>query len=217
MAKQKNTDPRARLIRAGLEIFAEHGFKGTTTRMLAQHAGCNLSAIPYYFGGKEGLYHAVFQEILGLMKESLDSVLEKTGSFPEDDTMNPEQALSLLKKLLGVMCEIVCGKPEAVRFVKLVVNEQMMPSSAFDLIYENHMKRLLDTISRLIMIITGSQDKRRASLKAFTLIGQILVFRTARESIVRYLDLDGYSEEETLEIRDLVTSAIEGCLGVPST
>ncbi len=212
MAKQKNSDPKERLIQAGIEIFAEHGFKGTTTRMLARHAQCNLSAIPYYFGGKEELYHAVFQEITDTLKESLKAVFGKNHISLEEIDSDPDKALSLLKTILGSMCEIVCGKPESVRLVKLIVNEQMMPSSAFDYLYKNHMEKLVGIIARLIMIITKREDKRWASLKAFSLIGQILIFRTARESIIRFTGLEGYSPQETLEIQEIVTEAMDGCL-----
>jgi AcrR family transcriptional regulator len=59
-------DPaRDRLLRAGLQLFSQQGFAGTTTRELAQLAGVNVAAISYYFGDKAGLYRAVFFEPLG--------------------------------------------------------------------------------------------------------------------------------------------------------
>jgi hypothetical protein len=42
------------------------------------------------------------------------------------------------------------------------------------------------------------------SLRALTLIGQVIVFRVARETMVRALGLKGYSPEETAEIRDVI-------------
>lgn len=214
LIRQNKRDSRERLILAGIEIFARHGFTGTTTRMLARHAGCNLSAIPYYFGGKKGLYHAVFQEIIGFIKESTGPVFEPVYTFLNQGGQEPEKALYFLKNILGTMSETICGEPRAVSFAKLIVNEQMMPSDAFDFIYENHMKNFMDILSRLIIIITGNQDKRWAGLKASTLMGQVLIFRTARESIVRFLNIEGYGREEALEIRGVVTAAIEGCLAV---
>lgn len=52
------------MLHAALDVFGRCGFDGATTRMLAQAAGMNLGAIPYYFGSKEDLYaHAA--EYLG--------------------------------------------------------------------------------------------------------------------------------------------------------
>ena len=57
-------DAKQRLIEAGLEIFGAFNLEGATTRQLAERAGVNQAAIPYYFGGKEGLYLAVIQYML---------------------------------------------------------------------------------------------------------------------------------------------------------
>jgi TetR/AcrR family transcriptional regulator, regulator of cefoperazone and chloramphenicol sensitivity len=56
---------RARLLRSGLQLFAQQGFAKTSTRELAEHAGVNVASISYYFGDKAGLYRAVFFEPLG--------------------------------------------------------------------------------------------------------------------------------------------------------
>jgi len=50
---------RDRLLDAARDLFSERGFHATSTRSIAARAGCNLSLIRYYFGGKEGLLRAV--------------------------------------------------------------------------------------------------------------------------------------------------------------
>ena len=62
--QQRSEETRDALIGAGLELFGENGFNATTTRMVASRAGANIAAIPYYFGGKKGLYHAVVEHIM---------------------------------------------------------------------------------------------------------------------------------------------------------
>lgn len=58
-------DARARLVAAGLRLFAQHGYAKTSTRELAEAAQVNVASISYYFGDKAGLYRAVFTEPLG--------------------------------------------------------------------------------------------------------------------------------------------------------
>ncbi len=58
-------DARARLLQAGLRLFAAQGFAKTSTRELAEAASVNVASISYYFGDKAGLYKAVFEEPLG--------------------------------------------------------------------------------------------------------------------------------------------------------
>ena len=62
------TDPRSeatrqRLIDTGLTLFGRYGFDGVTTRQLATTAQVNQAAIPYHFGGKEGVYLAIAEQI----------------------------------------------------------------------------------------------------------------------------------------------------------
>ena len=51
---------RARLLAEGLRLFAQQGFKKTSTRELAEAASVNVASISYYFGDKAGLYREVF-------------------------------------------------------------------------------------------------------------------------------------------------------------
>lgn len=51
-----------KLIRAAEQLFAEHGFDGATTRMIAQKADVNIALINRYFEGKEGLFLSIIKE-----------------------------------------------------------------------------------------------------------------------------------------------------------
>lgn len=64
-------DARARLLQAGLRLFAQQGYSKTSTRELAEAASVNVASISYYFGDKAGLYRAVFQEPLGAPEDEL--------------------------------------------------------------------------------------------------------------------------------------------------
>ena len=63
--RQDGEQSRERLLRAGLALFAQHGFAKTSTREIAESAQTNIAAISYYFGDKAGLYRAVFFESQG--------------------------------------------------------------------------------------------------------------------------------------------------------
>ena len=51
---------RDALIRAGLRVFSRIGFDAARTRDIAVEAGVNQALIAYHFGGKRGLYLAIF-------------------------------------------------------------------------------------------------------------------------------------------------------------
>lgn len=44
------------ILRSSVRLFAKHGFEGVGIRSICEDSGCNVSAISYYFGGKDELY-----------------------------------------------------------------------------------------------------------------------------------------------------------------
>ncbi len=205
---------RSRLIEAGLDIFGEHGYTGATTRMIADRGGVNLAAIPYHFGGKEGLYGAVIGHIITTVRGQLDPVLGEIEERLGQGRPEPGEAQELLQKFLGRLVDFVVGSKEAPRFSRIILREQMSPSSAYDQIYEGIMRPILTMAATLLAVITGRQDgpDRETRLRAFVLIGQIMAFRFARETLVRNLGLEGYSPGETAEINRIVLEQTEAML-----
>ncbi|WP_422087069.1 MULTISPECIES: TetR/AcrR family transcriptional regulator [Variovorax] len=63
--RSDGAEARHRLLHTALRLFAQKGFAKTSTREIAKEAGANISAISYYFGDKEGLYAATFNEPMG--------------------------------------------------------------------------------------------------------------------------------------------------------
>lgn len=53
---KKKDSTKELLISSAGELFAEQGFEGVSTRMIADRAGVKLSAIHYHYGSKEKLY-----------------------------------------------------------------------------------------------------------------------------------------------------------------
>jgi AcrR family transcriptional regulator len=53
------------LLAAAVEVFAQRGFDGATTREVATRAGVNEGLIQRYFGGKAGLLQAIVGNMCG--------------------------------------------------------------------------------------------------------------------------------------------------------
>ena len=59
-----HTETHSRLLESAVKLFAENGFNGVSVRELCAAADANVAAIQYHFGGKEGLYQAIFATTL---------------------------------------------------------------------------------------------------------------------------------------------------------
>jgi len=70
-------ETRTRILDAAEELFMQHGFEGTSMRLLTAKAGVNLAAVNYHFGSKHALVEAVFRRRLDPMNVARLADLEK--------------------------------------------------------------------------------------------------------------------------------------------
>lgn len=99
---------KERILLAAAELFAEHGYQGTTHQMMSEKAKVNIAAINYHFGSKENLYLKVW----GFLYEI---AMEDYGDFINEDD-SPEHKLREFihwrveavtdKGLKGYLCQI---------------------------------------------------------------------------------------------------------------
>ena len=76
------TEKHINILEKAEELFANHGFDGTTVRDIAQAAGVNLAMISYYFGSKEKLMEMLFKERMGGIKLRIESVVNNHNISP---------------------------------------------------------------------------------------------------------------------------------------
>ncbi len=65
-----------RILDAAEELFAERGYAGTTLRDVAGRVGVRNPSIYNHFAGKEALYQAVLERVVGPVLESLSELVE---------------------------------------------------------------------------------------------------------------------------------------------
>lgn len=109
--KRDRSASEERLLKAAEEVFAKHGFKGSTTRMIAQKAKVNESLIGRYFDGKMGL-------LLAIIEKHIEELPVKELLYPPQATVREE-----LFKLIDVMYNKHCHKDE--EFFKIVLSQAL--------------------------------------------------------------------------------------------
>ena len=60
---------KERILGAAEELFAQHGFAGTSLRQVTSRADVNIAAVNYHFGSKENLVNEVFRRRMDEMSE----------------------------------------------------------------------------------------------------------------------------------------------------
>ncbi len=200
--------PRERLIAAGVEIFGTYGFEGATTRMLAAEAGVNLAAIPYYYGGKEGLYHAVVAQIARRAGDHLLPAVDGIRSAVDGEAPGRDEVLDRLAALLGTFIQLTHGD-EARRWGRIIIREQMQPTGAFDVLYEHLIRPVHSACSAAVGRLTGRpEDADETVIRTHAVMGQVLVFLSARETILRRLGRDALGPADAEEIRGIIEAGL---------
>jgi TetR/AcrR family transcriptional regulator len=74
---------RARILRAAVHHFSQHGLAGARTDAIAESAGVNKALLYYYFKNKSGLYNAALEDAATTVMESALTALESGSSAGE--------------------------------------------------------------------------------------------------------------------------------------
>jgi AcrR family transcriptional regulator len=206
---------RQALIAAGLELFGEYGLKGTSTRMLSKQSGVNISAIPYYFGNKEGLYKAVVEYIIKRISVHAGDVIRELTELISKDSITPALALEALKKLLSAIARLMIESDEPKTWARIVVREQANPTQAYDIFYEKQIKQIQFILTQLISAYTGVAPERdEVKILGHAFFGQILGFLIARENILRHLGVKVLTEKHVQTIHRILLTNVENCLKI---
>ncbi len=110
--RRNAAETQQRLLKAAKREFCQRGYDGARMEQIVKRAGCNIRMAYHYFGGKEGLYLAVLEEVYGHLREQ-----ERELAL---DHLAPLEAMqSLLEFTFSYMAE----HPD---FISLVRNENLL-------------------------------------------------------------------------------------------
>src|SRR6478609_8809383 len=76
MAVAAHFSTKDRILGAAEELFAQHGFAGTSLRQVTSRADVNIAAVNYHFGSKENLVNEVFRRRMDEMSAQRVARLE---------------------------------------------------------------------------------------------------------------------------------------------
>jgi AcrR family transcriptional regulator len=202
----KPTD--SRLLAVAIDHFGRKGLEGASTRAIAADADTPMSSITYHFGGKSGLYLAAAEHISATLGERLRPALEQVAEICADG-INAGTARASLHTVFGRMIEIMVGDDTAV-FARFIVREQAEPTEAFDRLYAGIMGQMLGRVAAMLRVISGnSLGETEARVRTATLVGQVLVFRVARASVLATTGWTDVAESETVLIKQAVADNLD--------
>jgi AcrR family transcriptional regulator len=208
----RGNSTRDALIQAATAVFAEQGFHAVTTRLLAQEAGVNQALIGYHFGGKQGLYLAVFDDIARRMKQRMgplaEALHEALETADRSSHIDPSDVyLPHLLNIIETMIELMLSE-ETKHWAQLIIREQQNPTLAFERIYQGFMSKIFELMTRLVKRVRSDLDDAQARLMVVQILGNVLVWRTSRTGVMRQMGWETIGDDQVSMVRESVRNSV---------
>jgi AcrR family transcriptional regulator len=186
-------DTRERVLAAASELFAEHGFRGTTVRDIAERARVNIASGNYHYGSKKELYLQVLRTHFQAMRSLL---MRRRASVPlnELDRLSPAELDELLQKRILTMLETLLGPPPGLHGT-LMVREFTDPSEALPDIVDEFIRPMKTEMEQIVAHRMPQLDQRGVERCVMSIVGQVLFFRFAMPVALEILGRKKYPRE----------------------
>jgi len=134
LRKQQNRSvvTQHKLLDAAITAFSENGFKGTSTREIAERAGVHHPLITYHFKNKDQLWRAAADRVFQDFRASLADAAEKN-----NDDCPKKRMAAMIRAYIDY-----ARKQPALH--KVMVQEASMPSPRLDWLVDTHLKPFFD-------------------------------------------------------------------------
>lgn len=209
-------ESKARIVEAAGRLFAARGFDGVSTRELARAAKVNISAITYYFDGKDGLYDAVLRQLIDETAPLFDPMVARLEAGAAASGNDKEKLAELVAWFVHALLSGILSDPKIRWQMPLVMREFQQPSAGFDVLFAERINPMHNAIAKLVAGAKGIEaTSTEAILITATVIGQCMAFGFARAVIFARTGWKEYTDENRSEIIATVTSGILGMLGLP--
>jgi AcrR family transcriptional regulator len=132
--QQRSIVTQQKLLDAAIQAFSENGFKGTSTRDIADRAGVHHPLITYHFKNKDQLWRAAADRIF---REFNISLVKAMAEVPEVDARARAEAF------VKTYVRYAHSQPA---LHKIILQESSHPSDRLDWLIRNHLKPLFDEV-----------------------------------------------------------------------
>jgi len=199
-------------------VFAAVGYEAASTRALAERAGVNLPAIPYYFGSKEGLYRAAIEHIVREIDERMAPVAERVEAALAGEPSRQE-LLALLHDMLDAFVALVVGGAHLESRRLLFARAEIERTAALEPLHEIGLTRVFAPCHALVArLLNRAAGDNGTALRTLAILGQVSVFCNSGPR--RVLGCSDFSEEHMRAIQHLVREQTEAIFraksGAPS-
>ncbi len=157
---------REQILNGAMRLFAQKGFRGTTTREIAQRLGISEALMFKYFPSKEALYRAIIQKRTDGSEEML---------FPKEAI----QAKDDRQVFRSIASYLIRRNTEDPTFLRLLLYSALERHGLSNIFFENHAMERIRLLSEYI--------RQRIKEKAFKKVPPMLAARAFIGMVIHYV------------------------------
>ena len=172
-ANQKNTQDK--ILHAATKVFAEHGYKDATTRMICSEARVNVALVNYYFRSKSELYKAV----IGALFEDVAKPMMSIPDIACDEATWRKAVRMWIRRSLAICA---ARKPPEFWMARLMGMEECVPSDMAQDIEGKFAIPMRRCFARLIRMAMTEEDPVQLNLWCSSVHSQSVVYAIAKPS-----------------------------------
>lgn len=201
--KQKNMDnieltfkdnetTAGKLLKAARVLISIYGYDATTTRMIANLAKVNLSAINFHFGNKENLVREAMIKAGEKMSGYYCTMTNEIRDFLKEEPDNKEKAWEYIERLVTDRIQRTFNHERSWVDIGLISHENDLPETSRGILAEHMINDNEQVLAELILAVSDKKDVFQAAL----------ISRMINASIISYIEkplLNQYMEK-ALEI-----------------
>jgi AcrR family transcriptional regulator len=157
---------REHILKGAMQLFAKNGFRGTTTREIAQRLGISEALMFKYFPSKEALYWAIIQKRTDGSEEML---------FPKEAI----QAKDDRQVFQAIASYLIRKNREDPTFMRLLLYSALERHDLSSIFFENHAAERTRLLSRYI--------RQRIKEKVFKNVPPMVAARAFIGMVIHYV------------------------------
>jgi AcrR family transcriptional regulator len=176
---------RNNLLHAGIHLFSKFGYDATSTRMIADYANANLSAISFHFASKENLYKECLQYVASKAGQYYEETFNKVNDYLNNENRNPKLAYDYISELIDLQIKGAFDFKYR-KTLGLIYWEQNNPMHNFFPLTNTIFEKIEKIFAELLLIATRNRvSYERAVIASRYVNGSIISFGE-HDLIVRY-------------------------------
>lgn len=185
-AKKDPESMKGRILIAARDLFAEYGYHGVTTRMIAKAVGIDISTLHYHWGDKENLYEAVFDDLNDEIEAKLKEI---------ERIVHGKSLAFRLEVAIDMMCDYLFSKPAVAKLVMFGHFLKTRTPGKQD-------ERLFEQVSNVAIAMGLAPDKKEvsptANARVLAVSNAIYSFAAGEDYMLKILKVEHKEYEKVI-------------------